>query len=364
MPAHRAAPSDHLPKYAKVLAHLQAVIRAAAPGTALPTITALRAEFGVSQATIDRALGELRAQGLIESRRGAGTFVSGRLKRRHYGLLFSHILFDSRVGTFYHLLFAALQRRLEASGALLRLYVPNSPDADVETKVPLLVADAQQGLVDGLILIQHWRAHPLPLSIPVVSLGRLPFAAHRVIPDDLALARCAAHALFGRQCRRAAFIGLDVSQDGPLARDVFLREAARLGIAANSDATVIAGGYFIDGARQSGREAFHALWARLHEKPDGLVVMNEYVAQGVIAAMGELGLRPGRELVVVSHVTKGASVLTNTEVIRMEDDPDDIAAGIVEALDSAMDGSPCTDRFVAPRSADTSPEPLVAGQPG
>jgi Bacterial regulatory proteins, gntR family len=46
-----------------------------APGSALPAITALAAEFGVTTNTVRKALGILKDEALIESVPGYGTFV-------------------------------------------------------------------------------------------------------------------------------------------------------------------------------------------------------------------------------------------------------------------------------------------------
>jgi hypothetical protein len=43
----------------------------------VPTRHELMQRFGVARATVDRVIGELRAEGLVYSRRGAGTFVAG-----------------------------------------------------------------------------------------------------------------------------------------------------------------------------------------------------------------------------------------------------------------------------------------------
>ena len=45
------------------------------PGTALPSITALAAEFGTTTNTVRKALGILKDAGLIESVPGYGTFT-------------------------------------------------------------------------------------------------------------------------------------------------------------------------------------------------------------------------------------------------------------------------------------------------
>ncbi|WP_431916334.1 GntR family transcriptional regulator [Nonomuraea jabiensis] len=96
------------PKYQRIAEELRREIRAGTlrPGDRLPAETALVARFKVSAPTIRQALGVLRAEGLVESRHGIGTFVKEdrRLERRsrdRYGrarsdqkLLTSHLRHD------------------------------------------------------------------------------------------------------------------------------------------------------------------------------------------------------------------------------------------------------------------------------
>jgi DNA-binding GntR family transcriptional regulator len=49
-----------------------------APGTRLPSVRSLSQEWDLAPGTIKKALDRLRAEGLIESRAGWGTFVTGR----------------------------------------------------------------------------------------------------------------------------------------------------------------------------------------------------------------------------------------------------------------------------------------------
>jgi DNA-binding GntR family transcriptional regulator len=81
--------SARAPKYHRVADVLRREIRDGdlAPGQRLPAETTLVERFRMSLPTIRQALGVLRAEGLIESRHGIGTFVKEqrRLQRRSRG---------------------------------------------------------------------------------------------------------------------------------------------------------------------------------------------------------------------------------------------------------------------------------------
>jgi GntR family transcriptional regulator len=72
------------PKYLQIAARLRREITGGEFASRLPAETALAARFQVSVLTLRNALGVLRAEGLIESRQGVGTFVreSRRRQRR------------------------------------------------------------------------------------------------------------------------------------------------------------------------------------------------------------------------------------------------------------------------------------------
>jgi len=72
--------ADRTPAYMRIAAHFRTLIRSGdlAPGDPLPAHRVMAAEHGVSEITIRQAVDLLRTEGLIESRRGAGTFVRSR----------------------------------------------------------------------------------------------------------------------------------------------------------------------------------------------------------------------------------------------------------------------------------------------
>src|SRR5690606_17592598 len=65
------------------------------PGTRLPSNTELAAAWSTSCSSVQRALGSMRAAGLIERATSRGTFVRSRQERATIGILFGPNLIDN-----------------------------------------------------------------------------------------------------------------------------------------------------------------------------------------------------------------------------------------------------------------------------
>jgi len=76
-----------MPRYVQIAdgIRLAAVSGELAAGAALPSVRRLAARLAVNPATIVQAYRRLRAEGLVESRRGAGTFVRPLTGARRVG---------------------------------------------------------------------------------------------------------------------------------------------------------------------------------------------------------------------------------------------------------------------------------------
>ncbi|MEE1929843.1 winged helix-turn-helix domain-containing protein [Streptomyces sp. TRM 70351] len=76
-------PDDPRPPFQQVTSALRAAIltRKFQPGDQLPSGPDLAKHYGVARATVDKAIGLLRDEGLIVTRRGSGSFVRQRTER-------------------------------------------------------------------------------------------------------------------------------------------------------------------------------------------------------------------------------------------------------------------------------------------
>jgi GntR family transcriptional regulator len=90
MPASRAqargASGEEAPLYRRLVEALRAEIEAGAHpvGSLLPTEGELQSRFGVSRHTVREALRQLKDEGLISSRQGAGTTVVSRVRPKRF----------------------------------------------------------------------------------------------------------------------------------------------------------------------------------------------------------------------------------------------------------------------------------------
>ncbi|SDY77123.1 GntR family transcriptional regulator [Citreimonas salinaria] len=76
-------PETRLPRYRELSDHIARQIEegALSPGSALPPERTLAERHGVSRVTVRKAMEQLSGRGLIEQRRGAGTFVARRVSQ-------------------------------------------------------------------------------------------------------------------------------------------------------------------------------------------------------------------------------------------------------------------------------------------
>src|SRR5581483_12431817 len=74
---------ESLPPLERVMRELRAQIERLGPGARLPSQNRLAQRLGVSRATVQKALDELREAHLITSTQGSGSFVAGRPAQPH-----------------------------------------------------------------------------------------------------------------------------------------------------------------------------------------------------------------------------------------------------------------------------------------
>jgi GntR family transcriptional regulator len=149
-------------RYQEIERWLRRRVRRSAPGDPLPSESELAARYRVSRMTARQAVQNLAAEGLVQRRRGAGTFVAPRPIHRREGSLMSFTE-DMR------------RRGMKASSRLLQAGLRAATSADVDAlRLPgaaRVVAISRLRLADGV-----------PLAIEHAAL---PAECAGVLADDL-----------------------------------------------------------------------------------------------------------------------------------------------------------------------------------
>ncbi|MEO8280023.1 MAG: histidine utilization repressor [Ideonella sp.] len=119
------------PPYLRVKLHLKQELGQGRwrPGELMPSESELVAQFGVSRMTVNRALRELQAEGLIERVQGVGTFAA-QLHRISSTLTIRNLQEDIEARGHAHHAEVQLQRE-EVAGAALALQLGLAPGATV-----------------------------------------------------------------------------------------------------------------------------------------------------------------------------------------------------------------------------------------
>ena len=76
------------------------------------------------------------------------------------------------------------------------------------------------------------------------------------------------------------------------------------------------------------------------EKPEGVVITNDVMAHGALAAFRHLGVEPGRDVLLVSHANAGSPMLMGTEqeLTRVEVNPQDVVQKMFKMLETLLRG--------------------------
>lgn len=342
-----------LPKHLRLRYALQERLGGLAAGEALPTIAALQAEFSLAQGTVVRVLRELQHDGLVEGRHGSGYYATGQTRLCNVAIYFSVDVLHPETGAFPRLLLKGLERAAgEFPEVRYRHYFAAGTDCQWHDRVCALEHDVRRHLVDGVILFGLYGGEFGDLPVPVAAWQLLPQVQAHVLVDQEALVRQGLEALRARDCRAVAYLGGHQerlpAEDSPYFRTVqrqqrlcelFRHEAARLGLKTRPAWTVPGAGetgVSVTAAHAAAR--FRDLWASFPQKPDGLLSTDDYRTRGALAAMAELGVVPGRDLLVASHVNRGSDLLDGQAVIRLEVDPAEIAHALLQAVTALMAG--------------------------
>lgn len=131
-------------------------------GSRLPSEMELMEQFQVSRQTVRRALEELSSEGLTESRRGSGTYISVQLRKRMGDEIRIAVMLTYVDTYIFPAIVKGIQSVLSENGIVLQI---SMTDNAVEKERMLLRDFLRTRTVDGLI------AEPVKSGLPNPNLG-------------------------------------------------------------------------------------------------------------------------------------------------------------------------------------------------
>ncbi len=370
-------PVRHRTKVQALSAQIIGIAREMGPDTKLPTIVRLCEMLGVSMTTLNSALADLEGQKVIYRRHGVGIFVSPYLSQKSVGLVCAPEFFRAGTSPFWQQIIEDVQVRAASKNETFRFYlaIPSGKAA-----MPVnqdLRDDVNSKRLHGVFFIGNDASAVQWLQsagVPVVV-----FAGEgdwNVGLDYSEMVRRAVDVLIENGCTRLALLSPGETQGRAAASakeaetghktrsETVIEFERRLGECALevrpewvwdvSDPLVpfaethqeqgFAGAMHFFGARQS---------ASRREIPDGVVIVDDMMTRGALVAMQKMGLKPGADVQIASHLNKGSAVLHGYEgdLHLIEIDPAAVVGAMFETLEILMAGQTpdVAVRWVAPR---------------
>lgn len=279
-----------------------------AEGDRLPPVRSLASQLGIHMHTVRAAYHQLESEGLVESRRGAGTKVRGvdprRLGAERPALPTSTVgVILPEYSPFYLPFLQGVEHAAQAHPALLLLCVAHNDSRVASRQLDELVAKG----VDGIILTAlpvdlTKRLRPggvQPTGLPPVVAVDIPQADGPavVLDGESAGEQAAEHLIHAHGHRRIGLVTAPLAFDNVRkVHDGFVRALGRHGIEFPEAFLAVAP----DFAPESGRRAATRL-LRAHPEVSAVLAVSDTLAIGVLQAARQLGRQVPETLAVVGY---------------------------------------------------------------
>ncbi len=356
-PKQKRAKSPRKLSFEALCQELTDLARQLGPGAKLPTMVELCSRTGVSVMTLDRALGELVARNVIVRKNGVGIFVSPNIDKRVISLACDPTFFHSTgASPFWNMLVNQARNRAEAHNEQIDLHYMSIVGDTLELPFALR-ADIAAHRVNGIIYNGNFEAGVNEIEeagVPVVVFSGP--GSHIVEIDFHELIRQGAELLARQGCRKVALWTPDWTVISP--SEI---EGLRAGNAAAFRAGLDAGGapYMPELVREnhvyvnpgpwvtrSGSQdpGYRTAMATFSQPrflwPDGIVISDDMMTLGALAAMQEAGVRPGVDVMIATHGNRGSYVLNGwyDKIKVLEIDPGVVVATMLDVLERLMNG--------------------------
>ncbi len=333
---------------------LKALASQLGPCAKFPTVAQLRRDLQVSITTLDGVLTQLERQNVICRKQGSGIFVSSQVGQKCVGLVCDPAFFRAGKSPFWNRLIEEAQSRASLAGESFRFYLA-IPSLDGNCPVHQdLMEDVEAKRIHGVILIGNkpnllrWlHSNKIPTA---VFAGR---GKYRVRINTEGSVIAGGKELVRRGCRKLAlFVPWEVETEpteklyySPEGR-AFRRFVQESGLELRPDwvwETRALGDRVSRVAEtrpEQGYQAVREIWAAKSGQPDGIICVDDMMTRGALAGLRKIGVRPGHDVQLVTHINRGSTVLAGEDehIIFVEVDPAEIVQELFLLLEAGMSG--------------------------
>lgn len=292
------------------------------PGERLPPRTVLIGQLGTTSATLQSALDELIADGLVVTRGVHGTFVHERSPHRfRFGLLLPQMLGDGKpFNRYWQALIDAADLIADGSGRSMEVFFGRHFHAE-SPSFDRLCAELQRQRLAGLVVA----APPgMFADTPILSAAvpRAFISGSVPPPGDLDLGvdwasfrTLAVRRMAERGCRRLAVVAASGLFEHGAEAEAWQAECVAAGIGF-SRAWLVAGDLLYPASITYHLELLGAQ----AERPDGMVVADDNLLPVVLAILSRIGFPPGPALQLLAHANfpLGAGEPTGVERVGFD----------------------------------------------
>ncbi len=303
-------------------------------GDALPPVRELMVRLGVSHSTLRAAQALLAQEGYLVARHGSGVYVCERALRRRVAIYSELDLLLPQVSPYHREVARRLRDFLEAGGVEAEICLGRSRfGEDVERpSCRRFLDDVEAGRLDGVAFVgtattAGWGEWFSRFPLPAVGC----WSRYSVDLDIRAMLEAGVEQLLAQGCRRLALLAWGHTADsfaGCLAAHGL---EFRPGWSRHDLEPSLPG---------AGWEEFREIWAAYPEKPDGMLILDDLLAEDAAKAIGELRLQVPEQLRLVVLANQGSGIDFPFPATRLEVDPGEAARLLGAMLLDLLDGRP------------------------
>lgn len=315
-----------------------------AVGGTLPRRHLLLEHYDASNMTVQRAINQLAEEGFLVSRGSKGIFLSATPPNRfRYALVVqpSEVRMEIKDDTLWSAVENAVELYHEKHPEYSFSYYTIRESGAHQPEYLRLKEDLKNGLLAGAIiprslddeLLEGLRPHPIAVYT------RLEEHVHgiRFFHDWISMTNLALEQLKQHHARKAALIMIATTDQ----RVIESIEKTVLASDLQSCPEWIQGVFQLSSQHSWGGRLIALLYKQgMPDVPDGLIVLNENLLPSILAELKRLGLKPGKDVHVVSHCNIPAIHAFQKNVDYVAFNQETLLSRSIEALEAVRCGKP------------------------